>query len=71
MERVVERARPRARRADDHINHGDVAIIAAAAVRLTPVDIGKQPTTFALMLFVRYQASSSSFTPRLDCRVLR
>ena len=36
---VVERARPRTRRADESlgVNHGGVAIIAAAGVRLSPV----------------------------------
>ena len=40
---VVERARPRTRRADESLG---VNIIATAGVRLSPVNIGRQPTTF-------------------------
>ena len=42
---VVERARPR-RRHDVSVNHGGVAIVAAAGIKLTAVTIGVQPTTF-------------------------
>ena len=46
--RVIERARPRSRRAEAQltVNHGGVAIFAAAGVRLTSVDVGVQPATF-------------------------
>ena len=46
--RVVERARPRPRRAEASlgVNHGGVAIVAAAGIQLTAVDVGPQPTTF-------------------------
>ena len=45
---VVERARPRPRRAEVSltVNHGGVAIVAAAGTRLTAVDVDQQPTTF-------------------------
>ena len=58
---VVERARPRTRRADESLstNHGGVAVIAAAGVRLTPVDIGRQPTSFECVA-ARVLSSSSS-----------
>ena len=42
---VVERARPR-RHHDVSVNHGGVAIIATASIKLTAVTIGVQPTTF-------------------------
>ncbi len=45
---VVERARPR-RRNDAvslSVNHGGVAIVAAAGIRLTAINIGVQPLTF-------------------------
>ena len=58
---VVERARPRTRRADESlgVNHGGVAIIAAAGVRLSPVNIGRQPTTFECVA-ARVLSGSSS-----------
>jgi len=45
---VVERARPRTRRAAASldVNHGGVAVVAAAGVRLKRVDVGSQPSTF-------------------------
>jgi len=45
---VLMDTRPRARRADESlsVNHGGVSIVAAAGVRLSSVDIGRQPTTF-------------------------
>ena len=45
---VVERARPRRRNevASLSVNHGGVAIVAAAGIRLTSVNIGVQPSTF-------------------------
>ena len=45
---VIERARPRTRRAESSlaVNHGGVAVVAAPGVRLTAVNIGFQPSTF-------------------------
>jgi len=58
---VVERARPRARRADESlsVNHGGVAIVAAAGVRLMQVNIGHQPTTFECVAARALSGSSS------------
>jgi len=58
---VAERARPRARRADESliVNHGGVAIVAAAGVRLMPIDIGHQPTTFVCVAARALSGSSS------------
>lgn len=49
--RVVERARPRPRRAEPSlsVNHGGVAIVAAAGIQLTAVDVGLQPTLLLLV----------------------
>ena len=46
--RVVERARPRPRHREASlgVNHGSVAIVAAAGVRLTTINVGCQPRTF-------------------------
>jgi len=41
------------------VNHGCVAIVAAAGVRLTPFDIGNQPTTFECVA-ARVLSGSSS-----------
>ena len=43
---VVERARPRRVPNSLGINHRDVAVVAAAGIRLTSVDVGAQPSTF-------------------------
>ena len=45
---VIERARPRSRRAEASlgVNHGGVAIVAASGLRLARVDVGVVPTTF-------------------------
>jgi len=58
---IVESARPRTRRADESlgVNHGGVAIIAAAGVRLSPVNIGRQPTTLECVV-ARVLSGSSS-----------
>ena len=46
--RVVERARPRSRRTESSlaVNHGGVAIVAAAGIRLSAISVGVQPVTF-------------------------
>ena len=61
---VVERARPRTRPAAESlsVNHGGVAIVAAAGVRLTPVDIGNQATTFECVVARVLSATSSCVT---------
>lgn len=45
---VVERARPRSLGSETslRVNHGGVAIVTAAGIRLSPVDIGSTPSTF-------------------------
>jgi hypothetical protein len=45
---VVERARPRPRQAEAtlRVNHGGVAIGAAAGLQLTAIDVGLRPSTF-------------------------
>ena len=45
---VVERARPRPRHTETSlsVNHGGVAIVAAAGVRLKAIDVGPEPSTF-------------------------
>jgi len=45
---VVERARPRSRIAATSlsVNHGGVAVVASAGLRLSAVDLGFHPTTF-------------------------
>ena len=45
---MVEKARPRSRRAlaSLKVNHGGVAIIAAPGIRLVDVDVGPQQSTF-------------------------
>ena len=56
---VVERARPRTRRADETLgtNYGGVVITAAPGVSLKPFDAGCQPTTFE---YVAARATSGS-----------
>jgi len=56
---VVEHARPRRVPNSLGTNHGDVAVVAAAGVRLTPVIIGHQPTTFECVA-ARVQSGASS-----------
>ena len=58
---VVERARPRPRHTEAtlSVNHGGVAVIAAAAVRLTMLDVGVQPSTFECVA-ARVTSGSSS-----------
>ena len=67
--RVVERARPRPRDAGATlcVNHGGVAVVAAAGIRLTAIDVGFQPSTFECVgllacHLVRRPVSPSSFT---------
>ena len=45
---VIERARPRSpgSEASLRINHGGVAVVASAGIRLAAVDIGEHPSTF-------------------------
>jgi len=59
--RVVERARPRSRRAvvSLGVNHGGVAVVAAVGVSLTVVDVGPQPSTFEC-LAARVSAGAAS-----------
>ena len=49
---VVERARPRSRDAETSlgVNHGGVAVIAAAGIRVSAVDLGILPTTFECVI---------------------
>ena len=54
---VVERARPRRVPDSFGTNHGGVAIVAAAGVRMSAVDVGLQPLTFE---FVAAHVSSGS-----------
>jgi len=56
---VDEHARPRRVPNSLGTNHGDVAVVAAAGVRLTPVNIGNQPTTFKCVA-VRVLSGASS-----------
>jgi len=66
---VVERARPCTCRADESlgVDHGGVAIIAAAGVHLLPVNIGQQPTTFECVA-ARVLSGSSSCVVIAVCR---
>ena len=54
---VIERARPRASEMSLGVNHSGVAVVAAAGVRLSAVDVGLQPTTFE---YVAARVTSSS-----------
>jgi len=55
---VIERARPRVSEMSLSINHGGVAIVAAAGVRMSAIDVGLQPTTFECVA-ARVTSSSS------------
>jgi len=71
---VVERARPRRVDASLDVNHGGVAIVAAAGIRLTAVRVGPSPSTFecvaarvtsrqsSCLVLVVYRPGSSAVT---------
>ena len=59
---VVERARPRSRQAEASlaVNHGGVAVVATAGVRLTSINTGVKPSTFECVA-ARVTAGTSSY----------
>jgi predicted DNA-binding protein len=58
---VVDRPRPRSRAQDDSLtsNHGGIAVVAVAGVRLKTIDVGTHPRSFEL-LCVRVDSGTSS-----------
>ena len=59
---VIERARPRSRQAEASlaVNHGGVAVVATAGVKLTAINTGAKPSTFECVA-VRVTAGTSSY----------
>jgi len=80
---VVECVRPRRRNevASLSVNHGGVAIVAAAGIRLTSVNIGVQPSTFecvaarvtsgmsSCIVLVVYRPGSAAVTATFFCEL--